>query len=149
VANFVSVPVFVFALQCEGELLLMLSTLLPQLRLVTDDAFLQPTLLQSCIGCLLALLEAGARSGHLPYSSQVTADSMRSWRLYLCFAYMLSARPTTAAVLTRLHRSFSAQEDFSQTRQSPAPVTKPLLLSAKQITEPLNSSKLPMPVLLH
>ncbi len=45
VANFVSVPVFVFALQRDGELLLMLSTLLPQLQLVTDNAFLQPTLL--------------------------------------------------------------------------------------------------------
>ena len=70
--------IFVVALQREGELLLLLSTLLPQLRLVTDDAFLQPTLLQSCIGCLLALLEAGARSGHLPYSSQVIANTMQS-----------------------------------------------------------------------
>ena len=126
-ANFVSVPVFVFALQREGELLLMLSTLLPQLRLVTDDAFLQPTLLQSCIGCLLALLEAGARSGHLPYSSQVTADSMRSWRLYLSFAYMLSARPTTAPVLTRLHRSISAQEDKAE----PSSCDKTLVIECK------------------
>ena len=74
--NLVSVTCFVFDLQREGELLLLLSTLLPQLQFVSSDPFLQPTLLQSCIGCLLALLEAGARSGHLPYSSQVIANSM-------------------------------------------------------------------------
>jgi len=78
-ATFVWVTFFVFALQREGELLSLLSTLLPQLQFVTSDAFLQPILLQSCIGCLLALLQVGARSGHLPFSSQVIANSRQSW----------------------------------------------------------------------